>query len=223
MGTLADSVPDMAVIRSAVWRVLKGDSTLQGATYLAAAGRIVPGDKAPEQLKNAPRLHIEFLPGAAIVLDDVGSGRVVLRLRSVLQNPSDGVSADDGRHGRISSRAGYLCTGHGVFTDTAYRFMELLGAVGERRAHGSQEPGGKLPGHDRGGAGTEGSNEGRWSRRKGWATRISYTEEQSKRSRSVAPVGPTWDSLAAAFRSRVRSRRISPRWTSSVGTSVAGR
>jgi hypothetical protein len=114
----------MAVIRSAVWRVLKGDSTLQGATYLAAAGRIVPGDKAPEQLKNAPRLHIEFLPGAAIVLDDVGSGRVVLRLRSVLQNPSDGVSADDGRHGRISSRAGYLCTGHGVFTDTAYRFMD---------------------------------------------------------------------------------------------------
>jgi hypothetical protein len=129
MGTLADITPDMDEVKSAVYRVLAPDSTLQGANYLTAAGHVVAQEIAQENLA-PPRLHILLFSCEPEM--ETGQQRATFALRAVTKNLGDGMPGDRARSGRILQRAGQIAVGTRLFTASGYKFFDSwIESIGE--------------------------------------------------------------------------------------------
>lgn len=118
--TLASTTPNVQKIESAWFRAVNADATLQGSSYLGAAGKVVVGMEAPEDI-DPPRLHL----AVSLVTDpDVQTARGTLFLKAVVETPTDGLVADRVRLGAIAGRAAELVVGRAMTSDDDYRFFD---------------------------------------------------------------------------------------------------
>lgn len=124
MSTLAELTPNIDEFKSAVYRTLQADATLQGSTYLDRTNGIVAQEKAPKSVVDGgdARLHIIFEIAPLDMY--TATADVLARLMVVLRNPQRGIPGDRARLGRILERIGEVVVGHGVFTASGYEFFD---------------------------------------------------------------------------------------------------
>ena len=122
MPTLADWVPDLDEILSAIYRRVNPDATM--TALLGGSNRVIASPSAPPR-SPLPRLNI-WIINVAVDPENM-TARVLCAGRARAKNPNLGTVEDRETLGNICQRLGQLVVGvHDAqpFSDANYRFMD---------------------------------------------------------------------------------------------------